>query len=306
MMQPNLVEVRPTLRRTDFPEVVVVETVARCNLSCPMCPQPDLKRARGEMPMPLFHNIVDEVARENPDTDFWLAIMGEPLLMGERFIEMVAYAKRQGLRRVHLNSNACLLTEELARGLIHAGLDEIIVGMDAVTEATYRVVRQGGDFHTTVANVERLIALKKELGVTTPRLIMQFIVMDENEHEVEEFKAFWLARGQVVKLRPKLGWGTGVKADNLTLPDSERNFPCPWLIRTVSIQWNGRLNQCDADFEGAYSPGDLNRQSLREIWNGELARRREKHWSQDFSHDLCKQCKDWAAGRSLFLNPPVI
>ena len=45
------------------------------------------------------------------------------------------------------------------------------------------------------------------------------------------------------------------------------------------------------------------RYTIKEIWETELAERREKHWNNDFSHELCKECKDWQAGRSYFFYP---
>jgi hypothetical protein len=127
--------------------------------------------------------------------------------------------------------------------------------------------------------------------------VTQFIVMDENEHEADDFKTKWLDRGAVVKMRLKLGWGLGVATTDIRRDDVER-FPCPWLLRTMSIQWNGKVNQCDGDYEGRYSPGDLGSQSLYHIWKGELASRRERHWAGDFSHDLCRDCYDWSGGRA--------
>jgi radical SAM protein with 4Fe4S-binding SPASM domain len=251
----------------------------------------------------VFKKIIDEVATESPETDVWLALMGEPLIMGDKFIEMVRYAKNRGIRNVHLNTNACLLTPHLAGELIACGIDEIIVGMDAFTEPTYKRIRVNGDFEQTVANIEFLLDRRDASGSSKPKVIMQFIVMEENEHEEEAFRRHWLSKNAIVKVRPKLGWGTGVKADNLNLPDSERTFPCSWLTRTVSIHWTGKFAQCDADFEGGYSPGDISTQTIKEIWNGELARRREKHWAGDFNHDLCKKCHDWQAGRSAFYHP---
>jgi len=302
-MKPNLADVKNTLTRTTFPVSVIIETIAYCNLSCVMCPQPNLKRERGAMDFKVFSKIIDEIALENPATDVWLALMGEPLIMGDKFIEMVRYAKGRGIKNVHLNTNACLLSNHLASGLIAAGVDEIIVGLDAFTEQTYKRVRVGGDFLQTVANIEFLLDRRQALGSLTPKVILQFIVMEENEHEAEAFQRHWLSKNAIVKIRPKLGWGTGVQADNLNLPDSERTFPCSWLTRTVSIHWTGRFAQCDADFEGGYSPGDIRTQTIKEIWNGELARRRERHWAGDFGHDLCKNCHDWQAGRSAFYYP---
>ena len=302
MIKPNLEDVKKTLEKYEFPRDIIIETIAKCNLKCIMCPQPYLKRERGEMSMEVFKKIIDEVAVESPNSRIWLAIMGEPLLTGNKFLEMLKYAKEKKLE-VHLNSNAEYLSEDLAKAIVDIGLDEIIVGMDAFTKETYDKIRVAGDFDKTVNNIKKLIEIKNSMEAKKPTIIMQFIVMEENEKELEQFKEFWLNKGTVVKIRPKLGWGTGVKADNLNLPESERNFPCPWLVRTVSIHWTGKFAQCDGDYEGNYGPGDIRENTIKEIWNGELQKRREKHWNGDFSHDLCKQCKDWQAGRSEFYYP---
>lgn len=303
MKKPNIEAVKKTLQDHLFPIDVVVETIAYCNLKCIMCPQPTLKRQRGEVSFAIFKKIADEIAKESPSTNLWLALMGEALLTGNKLTKIIRYAKQKGIEKVHLNTNARFLNPEMAEGLVASGLDEIIVGMDAFTKETYNRIRVGGDFDETVGNIEHLLKIKKEKGLSKPEVIMQFIVMAENEHEEEQFKKYWLSKGAVVKIRPRLGWGVGVEAKNLNLPDSERNFPCPWLNRTVSIHWSGKLAQCDADFEGIYSPGDIKTQTIKEIWTGELAKRRARHWKGDFSHDLCKNCKDWQAGRSEFYYP---
>lgn len=303
-MKADIEGIKQTVQRHRFPVDVIVEVIARCNLRCVMCPQPGLRRPRGEMSFATFTRIADEIARESPESRMWLALMGEPLLLGERLLRMIAYAKRAGVRRVNLNTNAELLTPELAAGLVDAGLDEVLVGLDAATAETYRRIRVGGDFDRVVANVEGLLAERRRRGSRTPRVVAQFIVMPENEHEVEAFTETWLAKGAVVKLRPRLGWGVGVEAANLDLPDSERTFPCPWLTRTVSIHWNGRFAQCDADYEGEHSPGDIATSTIRQVWEGELAPRRERHWRLDFSQEPCRRCRDWQAGRSRFIHPP--
>ena len=303
MKKPNLEAVKKTLKHNPFPIDIVVETIAYCNLRSIMCPQPALKRQRGEMPLEVYRKIIDEVAKESPSSNLWLALMGESLLVGHKLAEMIAYAKQKGIQKVHLNTNARFMDGKMAEKLIASGVDEIIVGLDAFTKETYDRVRVGGDFNETVKNIEHLLKIKKERRLEKPVVIMQLIVMEENEREEEQFKRYWLGKGAVVKIRPKLGWGAGVEAKNLNLPESERNFPCPWLNRTVSIHWSGRLAQCDADYEGSYSPGDIKTQTIRDIWEGELAARRDRHWKGDFTHDLCKNCKDWQAGRSEFYYP---
>ena len=252
-----------------------------------------------------FKKIVDEIARESPDTRLWLAIMGEALLLGDKLIEMILYAKKAGVINIHLNTNAVLMKPDLCEKLIMAGVSEIIIGIDSYREETYDKIRVGGDLTTVVENIKYLLDVIKERKLSQPRLYLQYILMDENEEEFEDFKQFWLNLGAKLKVRPKIGWGTAVDTHrSLNLPPAARTFPCPMLIRNCAIHWNGNFAHCsDADFEGEYSPGNIKNMSIKEVWNGELAKRREQHWKGDFSHDLCKNCRDWQTGRSLFFEP---
>jgi radical SAM protein with 4Fe4S-binding SPASM domain len=304
MVKQNIKDVKSTLRKTEFPLLVSIETSAYCNLDCIMCPQGKMKRPRGYMEMGLFKKIIDEIAKEAPNTMLWFAIMGEPLLNGKVFLEMLKYAHDKGINDTNLNSNGCVMTKELADGLLDCGLNRIFFGIDAASKKTYEMIRRNGKYEETMANIDYIIRKKKELGLKNPELVMQFIAMKENEHEVELFKEYWLAKGASVKIRPRMGWGgKGVSADNLVIPETERTFPCPWLVRTVSIHWSGNMAQCDGDWSGEYNVGNLKDHTIKELWNGPLKERRERHWNNDFNFLPCSECKDWSAGISYMYHP---
>lgn len=291
------------LQRTAFPDDVIVETCAVCNLKCIMCPYERLQRPKGKMSMRVFASIVDEIAREKPDARLWVAIMGEPFLAGESLIEMLRYARSKGVKNTHVNTNATVLTPDLCDNLLDSGVKEVLVSLDAASKPVYDTIRVGGDFERAVRSAEYLLNRKKTRGLHAPAIVVQFIMLDQNEHEAEAFKIYWLERGATVKIRLKFGWGTAVPTEDLDHASVPRNFPCPWLIRTVSIQWDGKFAQCDADYEGVYNAGSIEKMTIKQVWQGELAARREKHWNLDFSHPLCSVCKDWSVGRAEFFYP---
>ncbi len=291
--------IKDGIKMLDFPVNVIVETSAYCNLKCIMCPHNILKRPKGTMELKVFKKIVDEVAAVNLDTSLWLALMGEPLINPSRLTTMVEYAKSQGLRDVRLNTNGLLLFRDVAEWLVDSGLDYVLISVDAFRPNTYKKIRVGGDLQKLTNNIDRLLAIRDKRG-SDLKVVVQFIIMDENEKEAEEFKDRWLKKGAIVKIRPKLSWGNTVEAKNLNLEQKDRDYPCPWLMRTVSIQWTGKFNQCDFDYEGNYSPGDINRQTIKEVWDGEVRQRRLKHVAGDFTHELCSECKDWQVGRALY------
>ena len=301
-MELNIEGAKKTLRRTPFPTNVTIESTANCNFRCQMCPILKVERPRGAMSFETFQKVADEIARENPATGLWFAYMGEPLLLGDKLIRLIEYAKHKGLSNTHLSTNASLLTLEMARKLLASGVDEVILSIDANTERTYSQIRVGGEFQKVVENVEGILRLRTEMKAAT-RLIVQYIVMPENQAELEPFKQRWLKLGAAVKVRPKLGWGLAYDSECLTLPKSARDFPCPWLIRTVVVQWDGRYAQCDADYNAEFSPGNIQTQTIKQVWDGELARRRERHWALDFDFEPCRNCKDWQAGLSELYEP---
>lgn len=304
MIKPDLEGVKQTLEKYPYPVDIIVEVTRFCNLACIMCPYPVLERPQGEMSFATFKKIVDETARENPSVRIWLAIMGEPLLVGEKLADYIRYAKEQGIGEVCLNTNAVFLTAKMTEKLIASGLDKILVSIDGFSKESYDQIRVGGDYELVRKNVETALALKKVSGSKTPEIIAQFIVMDENQHEVEAFKAYWLSKGATVKIRPKLGWGDAIPSSVLdSVAEETERFPCAWLTRTVSIHWDGSFSQCDADHEGLYSPGHLDRDTIKAVWDGVLAERRQRHWNGDYLFKPCDTCKDWLAGRSYFFYP---
>jgi len=281
-----------------FPKVIVFEIVAGCNLRCIMCPYSKMTRPKGLMSLDLYRRCVEEIAKEDPATEVWATIMGEVFTHGERVFDYVEQAKRAGLQKVFLNSNMVLFEPSMLDRLEQSGLDKLSVSLDAATRATYDEIRVGGDFDRAERNVRFLLDAKARGRIPNVEIVVQFIVQSRNEHEEELFKQKWLGTGATLKIRHPLGWGTGVEAPHLCLPQSVRNKPCPWLMRTMSVHWTGQVVQCDAEWNGERIVGDLNRQSIRDVGLGELLQKRRRHINNDFDMEPCRNCNDWQCGLS--------
>jgi len=212
---------------------------------------------------------------------------------------MIAYAKDKGLTDVVLNSNANLLDEEAAKGLIKAGLDSIYIGIDAFNPNTYLQVRVGGNYEETVQNVLGLIRLKKELKKTKPDVFVQFVEMDINAAEKEEFVEFWTAQGANAKVRPKVSWAGMIEAPNLILDNKDR-WPCYWAMQTLSITDTGKVVTCAVDLDAKYVSGDISTQSISAVWNGDLKRLRQIHLGGCYNElpANCRDCRDWQSARA--------
>ena len=120
--------------------------------------------------------------------------------------------------------------------------------------------------------------------------------MEENQHEVEDFRKYWNDLGAEVKVRPKLEWtATGSVRSSQIDHDSDFRIACPWSNNTMAIHQDGSVVACAVDYEGRFKVGNLNDISIAEAWSRLGEQLRKIHNSHNWADlpDLCKGCRDW-------------
>jgi radical SAM protein with 4Fe4S-binding SPASM domain len=289
-----------------FPKVVLIDTVSYCNLSCSMCVHPDMTRKKGVMSWPLFTKIINEISLERPSARVWMVFFGEPFLLKNRrpsIFDLITYAKSKGLTDVVVNSNANLMDAVAAEKLIESGLDAIYIGIDAFTPETYAKVRVGGNYEQTVTNVQHLLELKMQKGASTPAVFVQFVEMDLNREEKDDFIQFWSELGAIVKIRPKVSWAGMIEAPNLVLENDQR-WPCHWGMQSMAISDTGKVVTCAVDLDARFVAGDITVSTLKEVWNGKLKELRQLHMEGRYAElpENCSCCRDWQSARADYIS----
>src|ERR671910_929261 len=122
-----------------LPEIVQIESTNICNAKCVFCPRDEMHRKQGIMSFELFTKIVDECAALGI-THVRVHNYGEPFV-DRKLVDKVRYAKEKGIKEVGMISNGSLITEEVARGMIDAGLDAINISVDAGGRETFERTR---------------------------------------------------------------------------------------------------------------------------------------------------------------------
>jgi MoaA/NifB/PqqE/SkfB family radical SAM enzyme len=249
----------------------------------------------------LYCKIVDEIALENPHIRVWEIFFGEPFICKD-IAERVKYAKDRGLTDVVTNTNGVLMTDERARKIITAGLDAIYVGIDAFSKEVYDQIRVGGNFAKVVANVLNYKKLLGEIGKPNQQIFVQFVKGEINEHEAESFRIFWTESGINVKIRPRISWIGAIDAPNLWDNGEVQRKPCYWLMRTLNICVDGTVALCAADLSRRVNCGDVNSQSLKEVWAGVLKQYRDAQAAGKYGDlpQVCQDCRDWQSAYAEF------
>jgi MoaA/NifB/PqqE/SkfB family radical SAM enzyme len=264
-----------------LPEIVQIESTNLCNAKCVFCPRDEMHRQQGIMTFELFCKIVDECAQLGI-THVRVHNYGEPF-MDRRLTEKVRYAKEKGIREVGMISNGSLITEQVARGMVEAGLDAINISVDASGREVFDATRLGLNYDKVIANIERLVRIRSELGRKRPKLILSF-VRQNNSADEQAFIEHWRSVADKIHITDLHNWAGTLNRE------SDVNYPCyrPWL--TFTVLWDGRVSLCCADFDGRTVLGDLNTSTIREIWNAAPYVAARRAHLESGGPEICRSC----------------
>ena len=292
-MYENISEVEKKFKISEFPLNVAIETGNYCNLNCIMCANNKLTRPKGQMSILLYKKLIDEIAQENPYTRVWLDYYGEPLLQKFKIFYMIDYAVKKGLKNISMNTNATLMDEEMAEMLLDSGIHFISIDCDGFSKEVYEKIRINGNRDVTYANIEWILKRKKERGLRTPIIEIKAMEMEENEHEIEQIIRYWRERGAWTTTRRLISWAGQCEDIRPEVRDSR--IACGNAVGIFAITWDGRAALCVMDVNADYQCGDLNRSSIKEIWqkrNEEFVRKHMEHHFDELP-EICRNCTDW-------------
>jgi sulfatase maturation enzyme AslB (radical SAM superfamily) len=268
-------------RARHLPDIVQIESTNLCNAKCVFCPRDEMHRRQGVMDFALFRKIVDECAALGI-THVRVHNYGEPFLDRE-LVEKVRYAKTQGIREVGMISNGSLITEEIAQGLIDAGLDAINISVDAAGKEVFEKTRVHLDYDTVIGNIRALARLRKASGRKRPRLILSF-VRQSNSADEQAFIDEWRQVADKIHITDLHNW-----AGTLNTQSNVR-YPCYRLWLTFTVLWDGRVSLCCADFDGRNVLGDLRTQTIAQVWNSPAYRAVRRQHLQSGGPEICRSC----------------
>lgn len=249
------------------------ESSTACNAKCTFCPRYDMTRPMGEMSDELFHKIIKE-GKEMRKAFFVPFLNGEPFVF-PRIWEWLDYMRDEKVR-VHIYTNTEFI--DVDRLVKYPNISVICCSVNAATKETYDKVVRGPNYVVVKIKVEDLIKKSHKAKV-----YVSMVIVDENQHEVEMFKKMW---GKSAIFGEFKNWGG---ARHCKIEKIGERKPCWALLNTMSILWDGRVVPCCMDYDGKLILGDVNKQTLMEIWH-------QSHWMRkchrrlDFSMVPCRDC----------------
>jgi len=274
------------LKPGSFPLHLDIEVTSACNLKCPFCATTYSKFENGFMKWETVKKILDE-AGENGLYACKFNFRGEPLLHKDigRFI---SYAKKKGIIDVFFNTNAVLLTEDMAKMLIDSGLDRLTVSFEGFEKTLYERNRTGAKFEEVVTNVERLRNLREKACRNKPKIRIQAVLVPELKDRLSEYVSFWKDKVDQVSYNEM---ELSVDTVNKRMKSIKSSWICPFPYQRMTVMWDGTLTACKNDYYGKLAMGNIDSVSIKKCWTDSLDTLRELH-KKGQSHDIeaCREC----------------
>ena len=132
------------------------------------------------------------------------------------------------------------------------------------------------------------------MGVST-KVMVSFVKQPDNEHEVEDFKAYWEPKVDKVLIREMIS-NVGLTPPVLRgLKGAPDRWPCAHFFRRIVINHESDLKACPIDWKQETVVESKTQTSVLDAWHGDhYWTNRIEHLNNLFSFDsACRKCEDW-------------
>ncbi|MCC6888014.1 MAG: SPASM domain-containing protein [Hyphomicrobiales bacterium] len=272
----------------DYPQEVHIETLALCNAACSFCPYPTMERQGERMPDALIDKIIDDLKAIPPSLPFNVSPfkVNEPLLDKRIFAVCDKITRSLPNAQLRMFTNGSPLTPKLIERIAAlAKLTNLWVSLNEVEPTRYEALMQL-PLERTLRNLDTLHTLMQDKRFPHPVVVSRVIDGSERDQAFLDF----LAR-RFPLFQPFL-IGTGNWSGQVAVGGNRRvpSVGC-WRWYEVSIMASGKVALCCMDGEGKHVIGDVNRQSVLDVYNAPAYRKmRQYTFSRKAAAAPCDTC----------------
>jgi radical SAM protein with 4Fe4S-binding SPASM domain len=284
-----------------------IEPTNHCNLKCPECPSGlgALTRPLGLLKFEEFKNWIDQIKH----TGFYVQLFfqGEPFI-NKHLPRMIEYVQQNKIY-ISISTNGHFINPDNVDFVLDNAPDKLIYSMDGLDEASYQNYRVGGTFKQADEGLRILVKRKYERGLKKPYVEFQFIVMKQNEHQLDEvirygedvgvdkvvFKTMQVSNYEnAIKFLPSNNkYKRYVIENGSYYIKNKMKDHCFALWRTSVITWDGKVVPCCFDKDAEYNLGMLNGQTFHEIWRSvQYNNFRQRVLDSRKSINMCTNCTE--------------
>lgn len=276
-----------------------IEPTNRCNMKCRFCPVhleefPEIVGGLRFMDFSLFEKIIGDLkSMAHPLVNLNLYGDGEPFL-NKQLLEMIRLAARAEVaKNIIVTSNGSAITEKTAEALINSGLTHLRISIYGMDDEFHRNITGSPVAPAQIlANIQTLRMLRDQKGSQAPHIYVKMIGTSETRSQLDRFREAYGGVADEVNVEHPINWN-GYNGNDLVGaidPEHECDLTqvqgwhkqkgqpnrhkkiCTTPFLSLNVKSDGVVTICIVDWNKGTAVGNVNDESLTDIWHGERLR----------------------------------
>lgn len=273
-----------------LPKKVNFDICTFCNHKCTFCSNEDKRTLKDIVKLDDFRKVMKNITTYLNIEELGLSAKGE-VLINKDLVNIIACSKKEfKIPYVYISSNGALLTEELTKDILDAGLDSIKLSINGIKKDDYHKTHQKDDFNKVIKNLKYLIKQKKK-NYPDLRILISAII--DLPKEIIENTLFDILKEDIKYINDILKYNITFtpKFDKFSINTSKLK-PCPLVENEIYIDSDCRLGLCCKDYFKEFDFGSLLTNDFLKLYNSTpMEKIRQIHKKQEFEKDhFCTKC----------------
>ena len=312
--------------RNKNPTVFNIETTNYCNMKCIMCPRTIyMERKNIWINDELFEQMLDSVKlhdekeldnfwkwlkdetnfdhKEVSENGFYFNIVSRCLILhgyGEPFLDKYLIKRLKACKDrnipTYFSCTPATMTVEKAEAAMEAGLSVLKFSLDALNDEEIKKIRgKRADFDNSINKIHKIIEIKKKRDFKTLLVPCMIALGNEEKDKTQhkKFLDFWKEKDVFAYVKSQDNRWHFENDENLNNNSHYAKQYCEYPGTSTTVMAEGNVVPCTQISNNEIVLGNVNKENLKEIWNGkEYQELRKMHITGNFpkGHKCLEKC----------------
>lgn len=280
---------------SNHPQAIEIQTASFCNSHCTICPysESSLVKPAGVMTMDLFKSLIDQISD-------WGHVRLIPYFNNEPFLDVLLIERLKYIAKncrnadIEISTNMSMLDSKRQADLAQFKLKALRMSVFGFSENSHKKIMKGLDWSRVKRNLDDLAsnAVLRSKVEELSLIMVEYPGIEKSD--IELASKYCVDNGIKFEF-----WGFLDRAGNVknfsngihraVVSGCEQRRP----LDRLHVTFDGKVVLCCMDWFNQYVLGDLNTQSMNEVWNSKKYNdiRRLIYSGTEKCPEICKRCK---------------
>lgn len=274
-----------------------------CNANCSFCAYRFMTRKLSIIDDKSTEKAVSEYNDLGGGTISFTPVVGDPLVDKNLINKINICSQKKNIKEIFLYTNGIFIDKFDLNKLLTSGLTRIAISTYVGNSEKYKKYYGKNHYERVIKNIINLaklnIKLPKPIQIT---LHLRVDLPKEKWQMNKDFKqiSYLVGNDNITWLEMYENWSGKITQDDIpegcTLSeiksiDEKIKSPCFEMYRRIHVLADGSVGVCSCrDIDAEINVGDLNKSTLKEIWNGKKLKEYRNNWKNGNLPSICKNC----------------